>query len=100
MGTTVTGFMVGCLAGGIVTICGTGSGGDIGDRPPHVVVCHPGDVLCQVFASATATRACQIMPSRRIAYGRPWASGEIQADLAERGLIASGEWLEGEDCEP
>lgn len=39
MGTPVTGFLAGCLAGGIVTIFGTGSGGDIGDQPPHRLEC-------------------------------------------------------------
>lgn len=100
MGTPVTGFLAGCLAGGIATICGTGSGGDVGEHAPHVVVCQAGDALCQMLASATATRVCRIMPSGRTAYGRPWANGEIHADLTARGLLRSGEWLEGEDCEP
>jgi hypothetical protein len=101
MRTSVSGFIAGCLAGGFLTVWSTGSNSssDIGETAPHVVVCQPGDVWCQVLASATATRACRIMPGRQLAYGRPFTNGEIHADLVARGLLQMGQWLEGEDCE-
>lgn len=96
MGTALN-FLAGCLAGGVVALCG--DGGDIGERPPHAVVCRPGDVWCMAVASATATRTCRLMPSGLVVYARPAANGEIWRDLEGRGLLDVGEWLEGEDCD-
>lgn len=95
MGTVVTGFAAGVLAGVLLVACG-GGGGSGG-----VMVCTPADKECQRAATIGAERSCWLMPAALLVYmGREVNDAMLRADLEERGYWRDGtEWLEGEDCE-
>jgi hypothetical protein len=98
MGTVVTGFAAGVLAGALLVACGGGEGAG----PGRVLVCAAGDRDCQRAAALGADRACWLMPAALLVYmGREVNDAMLRADLEERGYWRRDgtEWLEGEDCE-
>lgn len=98
MGTAVMGFVLGCMAGAVLSLTACGGGGDVSQAEPAVIVCRAGDHGCRQHAVALKSRACQVMPAGLVVYMNEIHDALLIHELELAGAWTVGNWIEGDDC--